>query len=164
MSRIRRSSEEGHKRKFLVVVDDTSECERALYFASRRAKHSGGALALLHVIPPGDFQHWMGVEEIMRQEAVDTAEDILTAAKAKAERFAGIGAETIIREGNAAEEIKALVDSDEDIAILVLGAGTDKDGPGPLVSLFANRGASAFSIPVTVVPGTLTDDEIEALS
>ena len=41
----RRSTEEGHRRKFLVVIDDTPECGRALLYAARRAEHSGGEVA-----------------------------------------------------------------------------------------------------------------------
>ena len=41
MSRKRRSYEAGHKPKFLVVIDDTEECDRAVYFASQRAARTG---------------------------------------------------------------------------------------------------------------------------
>lgn len=164
MSRLRRSTEEGHKRKFLVVIDDTVECDRALFFASRRAARSGGALILVTVVPPADFQHWMGVEQIMREEALEEANALIERAADKARKYAQIDPETVVREGYPADEVQALIDEDEDIAILVLGAGSDKDGPGPLVSLFANRGAAGLSIPVTVVPGTLSDEELEALS
>lgn len=147
-----------------MVIDDTVECERALFFASRRAARSNGALVLVTIIPPGDFQHWMGVEQIMRQEAQDEANALVERAAEQSRSYANIEPECVIREGFAADEIQALIDEDEDIAILVLGAGNDKEGPGPLVSLFANRTAGALSIPVTVVPGTLSNEELEALS
>lgn len=65
---------EGHRRKFLAVIDGTPECERAVHYAGRRAKNSNGALILLYVIPEGDFQQWLGVEQIMRAEAREEAE------------------------------------------------------------------------------------------
>jgi len=164
MSRIRRIHETGHKRKFLVVIDDTPECERALYFAARRAANTGGGLVALSVVPHADFQHWVGVEALMREEAMEEARGVLDSAVDKARLFAEINPEAVIRQGNAAEEIQALIEEDQDIAILVLGAGSGKEGPGPLVSLFANRHVSGFTIPVTVVPGSLSDEEIEALS
>lgn len=164
MSKRRRSTEEGHKRKFLVVIDDTVECDRALYFAARRADRSGGALVILTVIPPADFQHWMGVEQIMREEALEEARALIERAAESARDHTNIEPECVVREGYAADEIQALIDEDEDIAILVLGAASGKEGPGPLVSLFANRGAAALSIPVTVVPGTLSNEDLEALS
>ncbi len=164
MSKRRRSAEEGHKRKFLVVIDDTVECDRALYFAARRADRSGGALVILTVVPPADFQHWMGVEQIMREDALEEARALIERAAESARDHTNIEPECVVREGYAADEIQALIDEDEDIAILVLGAASGKEGPGPLVSLFANRGAAALSIPVTVVPGTLSNEDLEALS
>jgi nucleotide-binding universal stress UspA family protein len=77
MAAPRKALEPGHRRKFLVVIDDTPECGRALLYAARRAEHSGGALVLLYVIVPADFQHWVGVENIMRAEAMEEAETTL---------------------------------------------------------------------------------------
>ena len=64
----RRVFEEGHRRKFLVILDDSPELDAALYFAASRASHTGGSLVLLYVIEPQDFQHWMGVNEIQKEE------------------------------------------------------------------------------------------------
>ncbi|MCB1490618.1 MAG: universal stress protein [Rhodobiaceae bacterium] len=164
MSRIRRSTEEGHRRKFLVVIDDTTECERALYFAARRAEHTAGGLVLLNILPPADFQHWMGVEQIMREEATEEARAVLERAADKIREFTHVEPECVIREGRPADEILALIDEDEDIAILVLAAATGSEGPGPLVSIFTTRRAAALSVPVTVVPGSLSHEELDALT
>lgn len=153
---------EGHRRKFLAVIDGTPECERAVHYAGRRAKNSNGGLVLLFVIPEGDFQQWLGVEQIMRAEAQEEAEASLAKVAQKVRETVGIEPEAVIREGNAAEQIFGLIEEDRDIAILVLAAGSTKEGPGPLVSSIAGRGA-AFPIPVTVLPDTLTDEEIDAL-
>jgi nucleotide-binding universal stress UspA family protein len=163
----RQSFEKGHSRKFLVVVDETPECERALAFAAGRALHTGGGLALLYVVEPGGFQHWLGVEEVAREEGVNKAKAVfrLFGRKLKALGFNKMKPEEIIREGNKADEIIALINDDTDIAILVLGASKDPSGPGPLVSeLVAGKYASEFLIPITIVPGTLTDEEIQALA
>ena len=56
-------------RIFLCVVDNTAECKNAVYFAARRAARTGGRLALLYIMEPAEFQHWMSVEEKMREEA-----------------------------------------------------------------------------------------------
>ena len=61
-------------RKFMVVVDDTPECMNAMRFAARRAQKTGGGVVMLYVIAPDDFQHWVGVAELMRQEAREGAE------------------------------------------------------------------------------------------
>ncbi|MGG7517403.1 universal stress protein [Allorhizobium undicola] len=153
---------EGHRRKFLAVIDDTPECLRAVHYAGRRAKNSNGGLVLLYVIPDGDFQQWLGVEEIMRAEARDEAEAIMAKSAQTVRETIGIEPEIVIREGAAASQIHTLIEEDRDIAILVLAAGSAKEGPGPLVSMIAGRTA-AFPIPVTVLPDNLGDEEIDAL-
>ena len=164
MSNPRRSSEEGHRRKFLVVIDDTPECSRALHFAARRAEHSGGALVLLFVIVPGEFQQWIGVENIMRAEAAEEAETILGRFADLARGWAKVEPELVIREGVRAEEILKLIEEDPDIAVLVLAAGVDTEGPGPLVSSIAAKGSGTFPVPITIVPGSLDDAAIAAIT
>ena len=153
---------EGHRRKFMAVIDGTPECEKAVHYAGRRAQNTNGGLVLLFIIPEGDFQQWLGVEQIMRAEAREEAEAVMAKAAQKVRETIGIDPEVVIREGNAAEEINAAIEDDRDVAILVLAAGSTKEGPGPLVASLAGRGA-AFPIPVTVLPDTLSDDEIDAL-
>jgi len=159
---------EGHKRKFLVVVDETPECESALAFAGSRAKRTKGQLALLYVIEPEDEAlHWLGVEEIAREEGQSKAKAVfrLFGRKLKAMGFENLAPEEIIREGSKAEEITKLIEEDADIGVLVLGASKDPSGPGPLVSSLAGgKLAGVFPIPITVVPGHLSTEEILALA
>lgn len=162
--RRRRSMEPGHRRKFLIVVDETPECDRAIYYASRRAQSTGGSLVMVAVTEPPDTQAWRGVEEMMRQEVREAAETALEAASARARAVSGIEPERVVREGEPAAELRRLIEEDEDIAILVLAAGTGREGPGPLVSLLATQGSGNFPIPVTIVPGDMTDAEIDALA
>jgi nucleotide-binding universal stress UspA family protein len=164
MLRPRRSTEEGHRRKFLVVIDDTPECSRALLYSARRAEHSGGALVMLYVIVPGDFQHWIGVENIMRAEAMEAAETTLGRFADMAREYSSIEPQMVIREGNRAEEIAKLIDEDEDIAVLVLAAGIDKEGPGPLVTAMAGKAIGTFPVPITIVPGNLDEATIRAIA
>ena len=159
----RLSREAGHRRKFLAIIDDTPECERAVAYASRRAQSTGGVLVLLYVIEPGDFQHWLGVEKIMREEAMQAASAALDTYAAKVRELRGIEPELVIREGKPTEEIHRLIEEDQDIAILVLAAGASKEGPGPLVASIAGK-AAAFPIPVTVVPQNLSDEDIDSLA
>lgn len=161
----RQSREPGHRRKFLVVVDDTPECDRAVYFASRRAAGTEGGMVLLGVLElDGVNQQWLGVADLMRAEAREEMEARLAKYAARARQVAGIEPEFAIREGGKAEAIGTLIGEDRDIAILVLGAGVGKDGPGPLVSALAAGYAARLPIPVTIVPGGLTDAELDALA
>jgi nucleotide-binding universal stress UspA family protein len=153
-----------HRRKFLVVVDKSPECKVALRFATRRAQHTGGHVTLLCVAQLADFQQWRGVEEIMRDEAHQEAENLAHNAAKFVHEMSGIYPEIVIEHGRTAECLMNLIKADRDISILVLGAGTSKEGPGPLVSLFAGPQAGGYPIPVTIVPGGLSDDAIDALA
>ena len=153
---------EGHRRKFLAVVDSTPECEKAIHYAARRVSAIDADLVLIFVIEPGDFQHWLGVEDVMRAEARAAAEAALAKASAWAVDFGGITPQLEIREGRPVAAIEALIEDDHDIALMVLAAGDANEGPGPLVSAIAGSGG-VFSIPVTVVPTTLTDEDIDDL-
>ncbi len=155
--------EEGHQRKFLCVVDDTSECNRAVLYAERRATNTGGSLELLYVSEPEDFQHWLGVEEIMKAEARETGEAALEKYAQYSRDHGSIDPELIYREGKTYEELQKLIEEDQDIAVLVLASGDGNEGPGPLVSALAASG-TAFSIPVIVVPYNMSDEEIESVT
>ncbi len=153
------------RRKFLVVADGTPESEVAIHFASLRARHTNGVVTLLAVIEPGESQQqWLGVQNIMREEARAEAESVLHKLAAHVNEYAGIMPEFVIREGRLAEEVRRFIIEDREVAILVLAAGTGKEGPGPLVSLVAAASDKAFPIPVTVVPGSLTEEAIRELA
>jgi nucleotide-binding universal stress UspA family protein len=152
------------RRKFLVVVDETPECKVALRFAARRAEHTGGIVTLVHVVTPPDPQAWVAVERAMREEALRAAEAILHQAARDVHAWTGLTAELAIREGDKKQQVMDLLKEDPDISILVLASGTGKEGPGPLVSLAASDAATAYPIPVTIVPGILSDAQIDALA
>ena len=149
-------------RKFLVVVDKTPECRVAVRFATRRAQATGGRVTLLCSAQPADLQQWRGVEEIMKDEARQEAESLIYAAAKAVNELSGIVSELVIGEGRPLDSLLDLIKSDRDISILVLAASTAKEGPGPLVSMVAS--ASQYPIPVTIVPGALGDDAIDALA
>ncbi|MCD7058507.1 universal stress protein [Pelagibacterium xiamenense] len=152
-----------YKRKFLVIVDESEECAKAVTFAALRVRRTGGTVVLLSVIEPDDYQHWLGVEEIMRTEAMEAAESMQARQAARIASFGSIKVERVIREGKKAEEIEGQLADDPDIAILVLAAADSAEGPGPLVSSIAARGANALRVPVTIVPGSIPDGDLAAL-
>lgn len=150
-------------RKFLVVLDDSRECLNAMRFAAMRAAHTGGGVEVLAIIPPDEFNHWIGVGEVMREEA---RERIV----AHFEVFAkwmrdkqNINPELVIREGDPFPEIIAQIGDDPEIGVLVLGAGTENKGPGPLVTQLS-RSAGSLPIPITIVPGDLSKEKLEAIT
>ena len=160
----RRSFEAGHRPKFLVIVDDSPECSRAVHFAARRSARLGAGVVMLTVNAPGEFQHWLGVGDVMKDEAEEAAGALQESFAVHARSAAGIEPEKIIRTGGKAEEILKLITEDEDICYLVLATATGNEGPGPLVSSLAGKSGAMFPIPVVIVPGDLEDAEIDALT
>ena len=151
-------------RVFLVVVDETEEMKVALRFACQRARRTGGRVALLYVIEPAEFQHWMAVEDLMREEARSEGEQLLQRLAAQVNELVGTIPVLYLREGKVRDELFKLLDEEPRISILVLGANTGSRGPGPLVSALTGNMIGKLRIPVTVVPGNLADDEIDSVS
>lgn len=165
--RKRRAFEAGHTRKFLLIVDESTEVESALYYAAARVVRSSGMILMLYVIEPQDFQHWAGVRQVQVEEETLKARALFRLFRRKLHQvgFENIPCEELVREGRTAEEIMKTIAEDEDVSILVLGASTDPNGPGPLVStLAAGSAAGSFPIPITIVPGNLAFDDIIALA
>lgn len=150
-------------RKFLVILDDTRECLSAMRFAAMRAAKTGGGVAVLSVIPPEEFNHWIGVGDIMREEARERIEvHFEVFAKWMRDRQ-GVDPELVVREGQPVDEIIAHIKKDGEIGVLVLGAGTDGKGPGPLVTQLS-RNAGSLPVPITIVPGDLSKERLEAIT
>ena len=150
-------------RKFLVVLDDSRECLNAMRFAAMRAAHTGGGVAILSIIPPDEFNHWIGVGNVMREEARERIHAHFEVFAKWMRDKQNIDPELVIREGQPMDEIMAHVLEDPEIGVLVLGAGTDKKGPGPLVTQLS-RTAGNLPIPVTIVPGDLSKEKLEAIT
>ncbi|EBA14995.1 universal stress family protein [Roseobacter sp. SK209-2-6] len=150
-------------RKFLVVLDDSRECLNAMRFAAMRAAKTGGGVAILSIIPPDDFNHWIGVGEVMREEARERIHAHFEVFAKWMRDRQGVDPELVIREGDAVPEIMGQIESDPEIGVLVLGAGTDRKGPGPLVSQLS-KSSGSLPVPITVVPGDLSKERLEAIT
>jgi nucleotide-binding universal stress UspA family protein len=150
-------------RKFMVVLDDSRECLNAMRFAALRAANTGAGVTILSVVRPEEYQHWIGVADLMRAEARERIE-------AHFEVFAkwmrdkhGVHPELVIREGDPVNEILAQIREDAEIGVLVLGAGTDKAGPGPLVTQLS-RTSGSLPCPITIVPGEMSKERLESIT
>ena len=150
-------------RKFLVVLDDSRECLNALRFAAMRAAHTGGGVEILAIIPPEEFNHWIGVGEVMRQEARDRIHAHFEVFAKWMRDKQGVDPELVIREGKPVAEILAQVADDPEVGVLVLGAATDRKGPGPLVTQLT-KSAGSLPVPITIVPGDLSKEKLEAIT
>ncbi|MFT4961174.1 MAG: nucleotide-binding universal stress UspA family protein [Paracoccaceae bacterium] len=150
-------------RKFLVVLDDSRECLNAMRFAAMRAAHTGGGVSVLSIIAPDEFNHWIGVGDIMREEARERIHAHFEVFAKWMRDRQGVDPELVVREGEAVAEIIAQIQDDPDIGVLVLGAGTGKKGPGPLVTQLS-KSAGSLPVPITIVPGDLSKEKLEAIT
>lgn len=151
-------------RTFLVVVDDTEEMRAALRYACRRARNTGGRVALLRVIEPVEFQHFATVGNLMREEARQDAEQLMQRMATEVYQVSGEMPVLYVREGHARDELLKLINEEPQITILVLAAGTGPEGPGPLISSLIGKYSTKLRIPVTIVPGSLSDEAIDHVS
>ena len=150
-------------RKFLVVLDDTRECLNAMRFAALRAAKTQGGVQILSIIPPEEYQHWVGVADLMRAEARERIEAHFEVfAKWMRDRH-GVNPELVIREGDPEAEILAQVREDPQVGVLVLGANHEKSGPGPLVTALT-RSAGTLPVPITIVPGAMSKERLESIT
>ncbi|HHX88578.1 MAG TPA: universal stress protein [Paracoccus sp.] len=150
-------------RKLLVILDDSRECLNAIRFAALRAAHTGGRVQILSIIPPDEFQHWMGVADVMRAEARERIEAHFEVFAKWMRDRQGVDPELVIREGEPVDEILAQIQDDPQIGILVLGAATERAGPGPLVTQLS-RISGTLPVPITIVPGGLTKERMESIA
>lgn len=155
---------EKRDRIFLVVVDDSPERAVALRYASLRARKGGGRVALLRVIEPAGVVEWAGVGAMLQEERREEAETMLSGLAAEVNEITGGLPILIIREGNARDELLALLDEDPRISILVLAMAAGGGGPGPLITALTGRYANRLTVPMTLVPGTLDEKELDRIT
>jgi len=151
-------------RKSLIILDDTPEMLNAMRFAATRAAKTGGGIVMLAVISPEEFQHFMGVADVMRAEAHEKVEAHFQIFKDRMEKREGITPTLVIREGDQVEQVIDYVKSDPEVGVIVVGAVADKSGPGPLVTALTGRRLNDLRVPITVVPGSMSKEDILAAS
>lgn len=151
-------------RVFLLAVDKSEELHAALRFACRRVVNSGGTIALFHAVPHIEFQHFSTVGELMDHEAKTEAERVLQQVAAEVHRQTGKFPDLYLRQGDTLPELQKVIKANPAISMLVLGAGTGTEGPGLIVSAISGKLAGKIDIPVTIVPGDLSEERIDALT
>ena len=155
---------DGQERTFLVVVDESEEMDVALRFACRRAKATGGRVALFYVIEPADFGHWIAVEDLMEKERRMVAEETLTKYSDTVVEQTGVLPILHIREGERREALLKLIEEEPSISILVLAMGSGRGGPGPLIAALTGKFYKRLTVPMTIVPGRLTEEGLDAVT
>lgn len=156
--------EKSRRSIFLVVVDDSDEMKIALRFACQRARRSNGSVALLYVLEPAEFEHWMAVKQLMEEERREEAEQVLHKWSGMVNELTGTVPQLYIREGKRADALLKVLNEESHIAALVLGASTKSEGPGPLVSHIVGKMSGRLKVPIIVVPGGLSENEVDTLT
>ena len=149
-------------RVYLVIMDETDEAGLALRFAARRAQRTGGAVHLLALVPPQPFVAFGGIQATIEEEARARAEALVTSAAGSMLSEGAKPPAISVRTGDGVAVVREYLIEHPEVSALVLGAAAS-GGPGPLVSHFAGS-AGQLPCPVYVIPGGLTDEEIERLS
>lgn len=150
-------------RVYLVVIDDSPEAAIALRFAARRAVKTGGGVEILSLVPPQEFIAFGGLQATIEEEARLHAEGLVTGAAGTLMEESGLRPTITVREGEGPRIIREIIAANRDIAALVLGAAAT-GAPGVLVSHFAGADAGALPVPVIIIPGSLTREDIDRLS
>ena len=151
-------------RTYLTVIDDQPEARVALRFAARRAAKTGGAIAILALVPPAEFVHWSGVQAAMEEEERFRIDAMVAEAAGALIEETGLKPEIIVRQGEPVAVVRAMLKERPDVAALVLGASASGSGPGPLVAYFAGAEAGLMPCPVMIIPGSLKDEALDRLS
>jgi len=152
------------QRVFLLVVDQSPELKIALRYACRRARATGGRIAMLYVTEPADSTEWLAVGKLMQEERRQEAEQRLQELSAYVQSVTGDMPMLHVREGAVRDELFGLLDEHPEISILVLGADSGPKGPGPLVTALAGKFSNKLRIPMTIVPGSLTEAQVDAIT
>ena len=150
-------------RLFLVVADNSKELHQALYYAARRAATAGGEIALFRCIEPIEGQLWGGVTEIMEAETEQASKALLQELSDYCEKLGAPKPRTFVKKGIIHEELFNLINSEQSIRVLVLGVSTEHGNPGPLINYIINKGSNECRVPITIVPGNLSDEQIDSL-
>ncbi len=154
-------------RKMLMIADENPETRIALVYAANRVAHmSDAVLVIMAVVETTGFEHWLSVSNEIRKEAYQRAQKTIQSLSKLANQEHCLKIEEIICEGDTLKEISRSIDEDEQIKILILGSDTTNKGPGPLIlNLVEGRiKLGRRRIPITVVPGDLTPEDIRLLS
>lgn len=150
-------------RKFLVLLDDSRECLNAIRFAAMRAANTGGRVTVLSVIPAGEIQHGFGVADVMRAEAHERIEAHFEVYAKWMRDRPKVEPELIIREGDPADELLKHLGEDPSIGIVVLGLASEKGAANPVLTRLL-RDVSALPCPITLVPGDMAKERMEAIT
>ena len=148
----------------LVCISDNDHSRIAVKFAASKAKRTGCKLCILHVVNASDYQSALAVADVMRQELIDASRVLLERFAEEAKEWADLTPCVLTREGRISDEIVNAVEDDNSINMLILGTSLKSPGREDLLPLLVSQLGNRLLIPMTIVPGNLTEQQIKALT
>ena len=155
-----------NERYILVIADHSKEMDVALQYACSRSKKTNRKIIIATFIEPLDVLTTQGVTEIMQNEAREEAEKRLKHASNIVKNITGIIPILYVREGEVIKELKALIEEEKNINVLVLAANVDEknNDPGPIISSLVSKELSNLRIPVMIIPGNFSKEHIALIT
>jgi len=151
------------KKKFLVIVDETKELEKAVYFAAKSAIARGGELLLLYIVNPAINAQWARIENLIEQEATSEAKKLCRMWSQKIKSQFDIESDIIIKIGDRVDELLKLVEEDQSIRFLVLASSENSEDPGPLIKILTGKKIKNLNVPLLLIPGSLSKKDIDSI-
>ena len=148
---------------YLVIADETEEFQLALRYVALLAKDNGAHMAILYIMDKQDFQHWGDIQKRMQWEQRLEGEKLIWAAAARAYEISGLIPSLYLEEGGRLQVIIDVINRDRNLKKLILGGATHGSNPGPLTTYFTGKGLAQLRVPLTIVPGNLTLEDIDQL-
>ncbi len=149
---------------FLVVLDDSQEMFRALRYAARRSSRNNGRVALLYTFETLEFSHWKAVEDIAEVESREKAEEKIVEYENFVMKFTEKKPKKFIMKGDRAECIIKFLEANNFISNFVLAASEKSSPSDSLISSFTGKNRSKIKVPLTILPSSLSEEEIDKLS
>ena len=150
--------------KLLVCVDGSPEAKAALTLTARKAKRRGDVVEVLHVMEPeAEVQSLFNVADRMREERRAEGEKLLNELAEWCQQTSGLTPSLQLKEGRTGDVILSSVLEDADVTMLILGAASTTGGRGTLLAWLAGQLGDRLLVPLMLVPGNLTDQQINAL-
>ena len=151
-------------RRILVLVGGDLSTRAAIAWAARWAVRTGDGIVLFHVIEPDQAMGFGVMQDLMRAEQWQTTDRLMATFSAYAARLTGHPPAQLVREGPLKETVREVLKTEENLSLLVVAASHREAGPAPLISYLASRMGSRVQVPMVLVPGTMTAEQIEAMS
>ncbi len=149
--------------KYLVIADDNPESAVAMRYAARCIRRPEDELTLLAVVRPVEFQYWNALMDTMISDTREKLTQYLESSASYLQSNHGVNPRIIKLEGDPVKVITTFVSKEENLGALVLGIDSGPNGPGKLIRHFSHQSSGSLNVPLILVPGHMTDENLRNL-